>query len=222
MGHKINPGSLRLPITLAWSSKWFSSKKDFAQKLFQDITIRGTITKQYGSNSGIADIIIERNPQEITLTIHTSKPGILIGRGGKGISDMKEILSKITPSKLRLNVVEIKKPDLKAKIVAAQIGQQITRRISYRRAAKQSAERVMQAGAKGVKITIGGRLQGADIARSETVSLGTIPTSSLKCEIEYAHVHAPTTYGIIGIKVWIHLGFLEVQEESPIASRPLI
>lgn len=222
MGHKINPGSLRLPITRAWSSKWFSSKKDFAQNLFQDITIRDTILKHYGSNSGIADVIIERDPQEITLTIHTSKPGILIGRGGKGISDMKEILRKITESKLRLNVVEIKKPDLKAKIVAAQIGQQITRRISYRRAAKQSAERVMQAGAQGVKITIGGRLQGADIARSETISLGTIPTSSLKRNIDYAQIHAPTTYGIIGVKVWIHKGSLEVDDESAIPSRPLI
>jgi len=222
MGHKINPGSLRLPITRAWTSKWFSSKKDFAQKLFQDITIRDTITKQYGSNSGIADVIIERNPQEITLTIHTSKPGILIGRGGKGITDIKAILSKITSSKLRLNVVEIKKPNLRAKIVASQIGQQITRRISYRRAAKQSAERVMQAGAKGVKITIGGRLQGADIARTETLSLGTIPTSSLKRDIEYAQVHAPTTYGIIGVKVWIHKGSLEIQDDSPIASRPLL
>lgn len=222
MGHKINPGSLRLPIIRAWSSKWFSSKKDFAQNLFQDITIRDTILKHYGSNSGIADVIIERDPQEITLTIHTSKPGILIGRGGKGISDMKEILRKITESKLRLNVVEIKKPDLKAKIVAAQIGQQITRRISYRRAAKQSAERVMQAGAQGVKITIGGRLQGADIARSETISLGTIPTSSLKRNIDYAQIHAPTTYGIIGVKVWIHKGSLEVDDESAIPSRPLI
>lgn len=222
MGHKINPKSLRLPITRAWTSKWFSSKKDFAEKLFQDITIRDTITKHYGSNSGIADVIIERNPQEITLTIHTSKPGILIGRGGKGISDMKEILGKITQSKLRLNVVEIKKPDLFAQIVAAQIGQQITRRISYRRAAKQSAERVMQAGAQGIKITIGGRLQGADIARSETISLGTIPTSSLKRNIDYAHVHAPTTYGIIGVKVWIHKGSLEIDDDAPNASRPLI
>lgn len=222
MGHKIHPGSLRLPITKQWMSRWFAPKKEFAQYLKQDILIREAIAKHYGANSGISKIIIERNPQEITLTINTSKPGILIGRGGKGINDIKLILAKLTESKLRLNVIEIKRPDLEANIVAASIGQQITKRISYRRAAKQAAERVMQAGAKGVKITISGRLQGADIARTETISQGTMPTSSLKKDIDFTIYHAITTYGIIGVKVWIHKGDLNNASDQQQSSRALI
>ena len=223
MGQKIHPNSIRLSLTKDWNSKWFANKKDFANFLIEDIKIRQCILNHYGLNSGISKIIIERNPQELILNVHTSKPGILIGRQGKGINDLKELLNKMNKLKIRLNVIEIKKPDLIAELVAANIGQQITKRISYRRAIKQAIEKTMQAGAKGIKVVASGRLQGAEIARKETMSQGTVPSSNLKKNIDFAIFHTKTTYGIIGIKVWIHIGDLSlnnINETTP--SRQII
>lgn len=223
MGQKIHPDSIRLILTKNWNSKWFASKKDFADFLIEDIKIRKAILDQYGANSGIAKIIIERNPQELTINIHTSKPGVLIGRQGKGINDLRALLAKINPLKIRLNIIEIKNPDMIAQLVAANIGQQITKRISYRRAIKQAIEKTMQAGAKGVKIMASGRLSGAEIARKELMSQGTIPSSNLKKNIDFAIFHTKTTYGIIGIKVWINKGDLDLTTiHETIPSRQII
>lgn len=223
MGQKIHPDSIRLILTKNWNSKWFASKKDFADFLIEDINIRKAILNQYGSNSGIAKIIVERSPQELTLNIHTSKPGVLIGRQGKGINDLKALLAKINKLKIRLNIIEIKNPDMIAQLVAANIGQQITKRISYRRAIKQAIEKTMQAGAKGVKIMASGRLSGAEIARKELMSQGTIPSSNLKKNIDFAIFHTKTTYGIIGIKVWINKGDLDLTTiHETIPSRQII
>lgn len=223
MGQKIHPDSIRLILTKNWNSKWFAGKKDFANFLIEDIKIREAIHNQYGANSGIAKIIIERNPQELTINIHTSKPGVLIGRQGKGINDLKALLAKINKLKIRLNIIEIKNPDMVAQLVAANIGQQITKRISYRRAIKQAIEKTMQAGAKGVKIMASGRLSGAEIARKELMSQGTIPSSNLKKNIDFAIFHTKTTYGIIGIKVWINKGDLDLTTiHEAIPSRQII
>ncbi len=222
MGNKITPGSLRLPLTKIWSSKWFASKNEFAGLLIEDSKLRDAITNHYGTNAGVARVNIKRNPQEVILDIYTSKPGILIGRQGKGIQDLRKITDKLTTKKVHINVIEIKKPDLIAQLVAANIGNQVTKRIPFRRAVRQSTERVMQAGAKGVRIMVSGRLNGAEIARSEVANVGSMPSSSLKSDIDFAIVHAPTTFGIIGIKVWIHKGPLvteETDEANP--ARPI-
>lgn len=210
MGQKIHPDSIRLTLTKNWNSKWFASKKDFGNFLVEDIKIRSAIFNQYGTNSGIAKIVIERNPQELTLNIHSSKPGVLIGRQGKGINDLKILLSKINKLRIRMNIIEIKNPDMLASLVAANIGQQITKRISYRRAIKQAIEKTMQAGAKGIKVIASGRLNGAEIARKETMSQGTISSSNLKKNIDFAIFHTKTTFGVIGIKVWINKGDLDL------------
>jgi small subunit ribosomal protein S3 len=222
MGQKISPISVRLPLSRDWSSRWFASKKDFPTLLIEDHKIRNVISKHYGDNAGIARVIIKRSPQEVSLDILTSKPGILIGRQGKGINDLNALLKKVTVKKVHVNVIEIKKPDLYANLVAASIGNQISRRIAFRRASKQASQRVMQAGAKGVKIIVGGRLNGAEIARSETTALGAMPLSTLKADIDFAIFHASTTFGIIGVKVWIYKGDLKNDNEEVIAGRPII
>lgn len=222
MGQKVSPTSLRLPLSNTWTSKWFASKQDFAGLVIEDDKIRKTIVKHYGDNAGVDQVIIKRNPQEVTLDILTSKPGILIGRQGKGITELNNLLKKITDKKVHVNVIEIKRPDLHATLVAASIGNQITRRIAFRRASKQAASRVMQAGAKGVKVLVSGRLNGAEIARSEVTTMGAMPLSTLKSDIDFAIFHATTTYGIIGVKVWIYKGDLNLDKEEVVPGRPII
>lgn len=222
MGQKISPTSVRLPLSKDWSSKWFASKKDYATLFLEDAKIRDIIAQQYGDNAGVAKVIIKRSPQEVSLDIQTSKPGILIGRQGKGINALNLLLRKITKSKIHVNIIEIKKPDLHASLVAASIGNQISRRIAFRRASKQATQRVMQAGAKGVKVIVGGRLNGAEIARSETTSLGALPLSTLSADIDFAIFHAVTTYGIIGVKVWIYKGDLQIDREELVSGRPIL
>ena len=214
MGHKIPPKSSRLVITKDWDSKWFAGKNDYPLLVIEDEQIRNKITKHYGSNSGIARILINRNPQEITINISTSKPGVLIGRQGKSIEEIKKILAKTSTKKIHLNIIEIKRGDLNANIVSASIGNQITKRIAYRRAVKQAIEKVMQSGAKGVKIIVSGRLNGAEIARRELYNEGSMPSSSLDEDIDFSIFHAKTTYGIIGIKVWIYIGKLNLSSDD--------
>lgn len=219
MGHKISPTSLRLQLTKNWSSRWFAAKADFASFIVEDEKIRTAIMKYYGSNAGISRIVIKRNPLEISLDILSSKPGILIGRGGKGINDLKLLLVKITNKKLHLNIIEIKKPDLHSSLVAAWVGNQITKRMPFRRVVRQAIDKVIQAGAKGVRITVSGRLQGAEIARRETSSSGSMPLGSISADVDYAIYHANTTYGIIGVKVWIYKG--KLVENLDEISRPI-
>lgn len=207
MGQKISPKSFRLKFNQYWDSLWFSDK-NYGSQLIEDVQIRKMLTSKL-SNASIAKITIERNANQITVSVHSSKPGVLIGRSGAGSEKIKDMIEKITHSKVKLNIVEIKKSELCAMNIAQGISLQIEKRIPFRRAIKQAIEQTKEAGIKGVKIQISGRLNGADIARSEKASFGSVPLSTLKSNIDYAYTTALTTYGIIGIKVWIYLGTKE-------------
>ena len=216
MGHKVNPKSFRLQLSRDWQSKWFA-KKDFAKMLVSDIEIRKCLSKRFGKTAGAARIDINRSQGTIKISIHTSKPGILIGRSGQGINELKVNLIKSCPTlrdpktgqakeKIEIEVMEIKNPDLNAELVAQQVAYQVEKRIAYKRAIKQAIAKGMDAKAKGVKIAIAGRLGGAEISRREHYGQGSVPLSRLRAEIDYAKVDALTTYGVIGIKVWIYKG----------------
>jgi len=206
MGQKVNPTSYRLNIYNNWKSKWFAVKKDFSKNLIEDWKIRDVISKNLGPQAAISDIIIERGVGRMAVIINTARPGIIIGRSGKQLEFIREKLSKIVESKFKLEVVEIKKSDLDANVVAQNIGMQISKRMPFRRVAKQALQRVVAAGAKGVKIKISGRLGGAEIARKEDFAEGSVPLSTLRQDIDFAVFHAQTSYGVIGIKVWINRG----------------
>lgn len=213
MGQKANPMSLRLSLHKNWTSRWFSHR-NMADRLIEDSQIRGMIVKLLGTNAGIGQVIIKRGNDDVIVDIHSSKPGVIIGRGGKGIDLVSKAIKKLVNQDVKVNIIEIRKPDLNAMVVAQNISYQISKRLPYRRAVKQAMEKSTEAGAKGIKIQIAGRLNGAEIARKEKFSVGSIPTSTLKAKIDYASVHAPTTYGIIGIKVWIYTGFMSTVEED--------
>lgn len=212
MGQKINPLGLRLGYNQNWTAQWYGAK-NFSHYLQEDSIIREIIHKKY-PRSGIDNIDFSRNRGDISVTIHTSKPGVIIGRNGAGAQELKSMIEKRifqdipakNRSNLRISIVEFKNPELSAQIVGENIANQIERRISVKRAMKQAIERTMEKRAKGIKIRVSGRLGGAEIARSEVASQGSIPLQTIKSNLSYALVEAHTTYGIIGIKVWIYLG----------------
>lgn len=212
MGQKVNPIGVRLGFNKNWQSHWFS-ERNFGTFLREDDTIKNIIRKKY-PRSGIDSIDIFRNRGEIAVTIHTAKPGIIIGRSGIGAQELKALLEKelarLQAAKerpnLRISIVEFKNPELSATLVGENIAGQIERRIAIKRAIKQAAERTMEKRAKGIKIRVSGRLGGAEIARSEVISTGSIPLQTIRSDVSYALTEAHTTYGIIGIKVWIYLG----------------
>lgn len=204
MGQKVHPHGIRLGIVKTWDAKWYADK-DFAKNLHEDIKIRKELKKQLMA-SGVSRIETERSKNRLKLTIHTAKPGMVIGRGGSGIEQIKDSLKKFTDKKLDINISEIKQPDLDATLVAENIAAQLERRIAFRRAMKQSVGRTMRLGAKGIKIMCSGRLGGAEIARSESYREGSIPLHTLRADIDYGFAEANTTYGRIGIKVWIFKG----------------
>lgn len=206
MGQKVNPISYRLGIQNTWKSRWFAKGADFAKNIAEDAMIRDMIMKKTGPQAGISTIEIERGIGRLSIIINSAKPGIIIGRGGKQLETLREDLAKKLNKKFKLDIVEVKKADLDAAIVAQSIGQQITKRMPFRRAAKQTLQRVITAGAKGVKIVVAGRLDGAEISRRETFADGSVPLSTLRNDIDFSIYHAPTTFGIIGIKVWINRG----------------
>lgn len=206
MGQKVNPKGYRVGVIKDWDSKWFADKKDFSDLLVEDVKIREFIKKQ-AYEAGIADIEIERAVNNLKITIYTGKPGMVIGRGGQGVEELKNSLEKIAPGKrIIINVEEIKYQDLSAQLVAENIAGQLENRIAFRRAMKQSIQRTMRAGAKGIKTMVSGRLGGADMARSEGYSEGTIPLQTLRANIDYGFAEADTEYGKIGCKVWIYKG----------------
>lgn len=206
MGQKVNPKGYRVGVIKEWDSKWFADKKDFSDLLVEDVKIREFIKKQ-AYEAGIADIEIERAVNNLKVTIFTGKPGMVIGRGGAGVEELKNKLEKIAPGKrIIINVEEIKYQDLSAQLVAENIANQLENRIAFRRAMKQSIQRTMRAGAKGIKTMVSGRLGGADMARSEGYSEGTIPLQTLRANIDYGFAEADTEYGKIGCKVWIYKG----------------
>ncbi|OGJ42290.1 30S ribosomal protein S3 [Candidatus Peregrinibacteria bacterium RIFCSPLOWO2_01_FULL_39_12] len=205
MGHKVNPKIIRLGITRDWDSKWYASKKTYTKLLHQDLEIEKLIYKQM-KEEGVAQVEIMRTQGKVIINIHTSKPGVVIGRGGETIEKLKDTLSKKFKETFAINIKEIKKPMLDARIVGDNLAVQVEKRVSYRRASKMAIEKTMEAGAIGVKIYLGGRLNGVEISRGEFFSKGKIPLQTFRANIDYASVTAYTTYGKIGIKVWIYKG----------------
>ncbi len=204
MGQKVHPIAFRLGVNKTWSSRWFS-KKNYAQLLHRDITLRRAI-KERLKDGGIAKIEIERGSGTVNVNIHTSKPGIIIGRQGAAIEDLRKELFNQFGDKIEVNVMEIGKPDLDAQLIAESVAEQIERRMPYRRASKQAVIRGMENGLIGIKIRVAGRLNGADIARNETFKDGNIPLHTLRADVNYGQATARTTYGAIGIKVWTYRG----------------
>lgn len=205
MGQKINPIGLRIGINKTWDSQWYASKRDYAKLLHTDIQIRKFIMKKL-SEAGISQIEVLRNANQVTLNIHTARPGLAIGSQGAAIDNLRRDLESKFHEKFIINIKEIKKPYQCAWILAELIGKQVEKRIPYRRACKMSIERTMESGAKGVKINMAGRLNGVEIARSEFFAAGKIPLQTFRSDIDYAYYRAITTYGTIGVKVWIYKG----------------
>lgn len=205
MGQKVNPRSLRLQLDKDWQSKWFATK-DYASQLIEDIELRKAAEKKLGRRAGVSRIDIERSPNLITVTIYTAKPGVVIGRGGSGAEELKKLLGKLAGGPIKVSIEEIKKPETNAMLVAENIASQLERRISFRRAMKMAAENALKSGAQGAKVTVSGRLNGAEMSRRETVAQGSIPLHTLRADIDYAQALARTTYGIIGVKVWVYKG----------------
>ncbi|MGE5309961.1 MAG: 30S ribosomal protein S3 [Sphaerimonospora mesophila] len=207
MGQKVNPISMRLQVHKNWASKWFAtSKRDFAAWLAIDIQIRKAIEKKFETRAVINHIDIERNANQTTITIHTSKAGVVIGRQGSGVQELRSELEKIVGQPVRLNIEEVRKPDLAAKIVAENIARQLERRINFRRAMKMTIQNVMSAGAKGIRIEVAGRLNGAEMSRREKLIEGSVPLHTIRANIDYHLAVAKTPAGVIGIKVWINKG----------------
>lgn len=206
MGQKVNPISMRLQVNKDWRSKWFANKKDYANYLSQDLEVRRIIVKKVGSRGAINKVDIERSPNLVTVTITTAKAGVVIGRGGAGAQELKAAIEKIYGVPVRVNIEEIKKPEMYAKLVAENIANQLERRISFRRAIKQSSANTMRAGAKGIRIEVAGRLNGAEMSRREKEVAGSVPLHTLRADIDYAAARANTQAGIIGVKVWIYKG----------------
>jgi small subunit ribosomal protein S3 len=207
MGQKVNPISMRLQVNKDWRSKWFANKRDYAKLLTQDLALRKMIHDKLGSRAAINKVDIERSPNLVTVTISTAKAGVVIGRGGAGAQELKSTIEKIFGIPARVNIEEVKKPELYAKLVAENIAHQLERRISFRRAMKSSAAATMRAGAKGVRIEIGGRLGGAEMSRREKEVQGSVPLHTMRANIDFHHAkaHYPGA-GIIGVKVWIYKG----------------
>lgn len=206
MGQKIDPRGFRLAVTRDWNSRWYASTKNFASTLIEDLKIKQFIVDKLGRRASIGRVVIERPAKSIKITVFTAKPGVIIGKKGEGIELLKSQLQKMTVIPLHLNVEEIKKPELNAKIVADQIAMQIEKRVAFRRAMKKAMQSAMKLGAVGIKIETSGRLNGADMARSEWYREGRVPLHTLRADVDYATGEALTTYGILGVKVWIYRG----------------
>lgn len=204
MGQKINPNGLRVGIIKDWESKWFA-EKDYADLLHEDIKIREFLDERL-KQSSVSSVDIERAANRVNITVHTGKPGMVIGKGGSEVEKLRKDLNKLTGKRIHINIVEIKKVDLDAKLVAENIARQLEGRISFRRAQKQVIQRTMRAGALGIRTQVSGRLGGADIARAEHYNEGTVPLHTLRADIDFASEEADTTYGKLGVKVWIYRG----------------
>ena len=213
MGQKVNPVGLRLGINRGWDSIWFAKKKEFGKYLIEDFKIRKYIRKSI-VNSGVSEIIIERSSKKCTVSIHTSRPGFVIGKKGADIEKIKNNIKKITENDVTVNIKEIKKPELNAYLAAENIAQQLVKRIAYRRAMKRAMQSAMRLNAKGIKVMVSGRLAGNEIARTEWLREGSIPLHTLRANVDYGEAEALTTYGIIGVKVWIYKGEIFTKEFS--------
>jgi small subunit ribosomal protein S3 len=206
MGQKVNPISMRLQVSKDWRSKWFVAKREYANYLRSDLAVRRLIKNKLGSRAAINKVDIERSPNLVTVTIATAKAGVVIGRGGSGAQELKTAIEKIYGVPTRINIEEVKKSELFAKLVAENIAHQLERRISFRRAIKSSAAATMRSGAKGIRIQVAGRLNGAEMSRTEKEVAGSVPLHTIRANIDYAQVDAKTKAGVIGVKVWIYKG----------------
>ena len=219
MGQKVNPHGMRVGIIKDWNSKWFADKKDFASLLAEDNKIR-TYVKKSQYQAGVSKIDIERSLNRIKVTIYTAKPGMIIGKGGAGVDSLKNKLEKMTNKQVIVNIEEVKNTALNAQLQAEKIAEDLEKRITFRRAMKQAIQRTMKSGAKGIKTMVSGRLGGADMARSEGYSEGNIPLQTLRADIDYGFAEADTTYGKIGVKVWIYKGEILPGQDSVEEPRP--
>mgnify|MGYP001382267896 CR=1 FL=1 len=206
MGQKINPNGFRLGINRDWEAKWYADR-DYAETLNEDLRIRKFIVKKL-ADASVSEIEIERAASRINVSIHTAKPGMVIGKGGSEVEALRKQLNALTKKQVHVNIVEIKKPDLDAELVGDNVAHQLEARIAFRRATRQATQRTMRAGAKGIKVQTSGRLNGADMARREWHTEGSVPLHTLRADIDYAWVEANTTYGQIGVKVWINRGLI--------------
>jgi len=213
VGRKVHPYGFRLGTSRTWNAKWYADK-NYTELLKEDITIRQLVTKRL-ANASVALVDIERGINHVTVTVNTAKPGIVIGKGGANVEALRQQIGRITTSKVKLEIKEIRQPELDAVLVATNIAQQLSRRIAFRKAIKQSVQRTMKAGAKGVRIQVSGRLGGSEMARREWDKEGRIPLNTLRADISYGQVHAHTTYGRIGVKVWIYRGDVIPEKVAP-------
>jgi len=212
MGQKVNPIGMRLQVNRTWDSRWFADSKDYGNLLLEDLKIREFIHKD-AKQAGVSRVIIERPHKKCRVTIHAARPGVIIGRKGADIETLRKKLANFTDSELHLNIVEVRKPELDAQLVAESIAQQLERRVSFRRAMKRAVQNAMRMGGLGIRVNVGGRLGGAEIARTEWYREGRVPLHTLRADIDYALSEASTPYGIIGVKVWIFKG--EIMEHDP-------
>ncbi len=212
MGQKVNPIGMRLQVNRTWDSRWYADTKDYGDLLLEDLRMREFIKKDC-AQAGVARVIIERPHKKCRVTIHTARPGVIIGKKGADIEVLRKKLAAMTTSELHLNIVEVRKPELDAQLVGESIAQQLERRVSFRRAMKRAVQNAMRMGALGIRVNVAGRLGGAEIARTEWYREGRVPLHTLRADIDYSNVEAMTPYGIIGIKVWIFKG--EIMEHDP-------
>lgn len=212
MGQKINPIGFRVGVIRDWDAKWYADKKDFSKFLLEDLKIRKYIETKL-ANASVSRIEIERAAKKINVSIHTAKPGMVIGKGGSEVEKLRKEVNALTNKNIHINIVEIKKPDLDAKLVGESIARQLEARIAFRRAQRQATQRTRRAGAQGIKTQISGRLNGADMSRTEWHTEGTVPLHTLRADIDYAWVEASTTYGNLGVKTWIYRG--EILPDKP-------
>ena len=214
MGQKVNPVGLRLGVNRTWESRWYAGAGEYAKLLHEDLKIREMLKKRL-KNASVSKIVIERPHKKCRVTVHTARPGVVIGKKGSDIEVLRRELSKMVDGEVFLNLVEVRKPEIDANLVAESIAQQLERRVAFRRAMKRSLQSAMRMGAKGCKIVCGGRLGGAEIARTEQYQEGSVPLHTLRADIDYGTAEAKTAMGIIGIKVWIYKG--EIMEHDPMA-----
>jgi small subunit ribosomal protein S3 len=213
MGHKVHPNGFRLGVSRTWNAKWYADR-DYTDLLREDMSIRKLVSQRL-ANASVSLVEIERGINHVTVTVHTAKPGIVIGKGGANVEALRTQVGKLTSRKVKLEIKEIRQPELDAVLVAANIAQQLSRRIAFRKAIKQAIQRTMKAGAKGVKISVSGRLGGSEMARREWDREGRIPLGTLRADISYGQVLSRTTYGAIGVKVWIYRGDVLPERTPP-------
>ncbi|MGV3279142.1 30S ribosomal protein S3 [Rickettsiales bacterium LUAb2] len=215
MGQKVNPIGLRLGINKTWFSKWFATGKEYTNNLHEDYAVRKYVNKAI-PNAGISKVIIERSTKKAVINLHVARPGVVIGKKGADIEDLRKNIAKLVDSEVKLNIIPVKTPDLDAQLLAINVARQIEKRVSFRKAMKKAMQQCLKAGALGIRVNTKGRLAGTDIARMEWYREGRVPLHTLRADIDYAEAEATTTYGIIGIKVWVYKGDVVEKQEKPV------